>query len=117
MCTNEKIILSVKKVKVKVTRSCPTICNPKDHTVPGIHQARILQRVAIPFSRGSSQSRPLTLQEDSLPAEPSGKPTNTVVGSLSLRQRIFPIQESNWGLLHFRQILYQLSYREALFYQ
>ena len=35
---------------------------------------------------------------------------NTGVGSLSLLQEIFPTQESNWGLLHCRQILYQLSY-------
>ena len=33
------------------------------------------------------------------------------VGSLSLLQGIFPTQESNWGLLHCRQILYQLSYK------
>ena len=35
---------------------------------------------------------------------------STGVGSLSFLQRIFPTQESNWGLLHCRQILYQLSY-------
>ena len=51
------------------------------------------------------------LQADSLPAEPRGKPRNTGVGSLSLLQRIFLTQESNWGLLHCRQILYQLSYQ------
>ena len=51
-----------------------------------------------------------TLQVDSLPDEPQGKPKNTGVGSLSLLQRIFPTQKSNWGLLHCRQILYQLSY-------
>ena len=39
----------------------------------------------------------------------TGKPMNTGVGSLSLLQQIFPTQESNWGLLHCRQILYQLS--------
>ena len=49
------------------------------------------------------------LQADSLPAEPQGKAKNTGVGSLSLLQQIFPIQESNRDLLHFRQILYQLS--------
>ena len=48
---------------------------------------------------------------DSLLVEPQGKPKNTGVGSLSLLQRIFPTQESNQGLLHFRQILYQLSYQ------
>ena len=35
---------------------------------------------------------------------------NTGVGNLSLLQQIFPTQESNWGLLQCRQILYQLSY-------
>ena len=52
-----------------------------------------------------------TLQADSLPAEPPGKPKYTRVGSLSLLQQIFPIQELNWGLLHCKQILYQLSYQ------
>ena len=36
---------------------------------------------------------------------------NTGVGSLSLLQWIFPTQESNQGLLHCRQILYQLSHK------
>ena len=34
---------------------------------------------------------------------------DTGVGSLFLLQRIFPTQELNWGLLHCRRILYQLS--------
>ena len=54
-----------------------------------------------------------SLQADSLPAEPQGKPKNTGVGSLSLFQQIFPTQESNQGLLHYRWILYQLSYQET----
>ena len=36
---------------------------------------------------------------------------NTGVGGLFLLQGIFPTQESNWGLLHCRQILHQLSYQ------
>ena len=40
---------------------------------------------------------------------------NTGVGSLSLLQGIFPTQGSNPGLPHCRQILYQLSHREALY--
>ena len=52
-----------------------------------------------------------TLQADSLPAEPLGKPKNTKVGSLSLLQEIFPIQGLNPGLPHCRQILYQLSHK------
>ena len=40
------------KVKVKVIQSCPTLCDPMDCIVHGILQARILQWVAFPFSRG-----------------------------------------------------------------
>ena len=47
----------LQKVKVKVTQSCPTLCDPMDYTVHGILQARILEWVAFPFSRGSSQPR------------------------------------------------------------
>ena len=42
---------------VKVTWSSLTLCNPMDYTVHGIFQAKILERVAFPFSRGSSQFR------------------------------------------------------------
>ena len=48
---------------------------------------------------------------DCLPAEPPGEPKNTGVSSLSLVQEYFLTQESNRGLLHCRQILYQLSYQ------
>ena len=46
-----------KKVKVKVTQSCLTLCHPTDYMVHGILQARILEWVSVPFSRGSSQPR------------------------------------------------------------
>ena len=39
---------------------CPTLCDPMDYTVHGILQARILEWVAGPFSRGSSQTRDQT---------------------------------------------------------
>ena len=55
--------------------------------------------------------RSSSLQVDSLPTEPPGKPKNTGVGSLSLLQGTFLTQESNWGLLHCWWILYQLSYK------
>ena len=45
------------KVKVKVTQSCLTLCDPMDSTVHGILQASIREWVAFPFSRGSSQPR------------------------------------------------------------
>ena len=54
------------------------------------------------------------LQADSLPAEPQGKPKDTGVGSLSLLQRIIRTEKLNWGLLHCRQIRYQLIYEGSL---
>ena len=50
------------KVKVLVAQSCSTLCNPMDcsppvSSVPGILQARILEWIAIPFSKGSSRPR------------------------------------------------------------
>ena len=53
-----------------------------------------------------------TLQADSFPQR---KTRNTRVHSLSLLQWIFLTQELNWGLLHCRQILYQLSYQRSAF--
>ena len=57
------------------------------------------------------EPRSPALQADSLPAEPSGNPKSTGVGSLSLLEGIFLTRELNRGLLHCRQILYQLSYQ------
>ena len=53
------------KVKVLVAQLCLTLCDPMDYSPPGpsvhgILQARILEWVVIPFSRGSSQPRDLT---------------------------------------------------------
>ena len=45
---------------VKVTQWCLTLCDPMDYTVYGILQARILEWVALPFCRGSSQPRDRT---------------------------------------------------------
>ena len=62
-------------------QSCLTLCDPKDCSPPGpsvhgIFQARTLERVAIPFSRGSSQPRDQTWVSctDRLTAGPPGKP-------------------------------------------
>ena len=48
------------KVKLKTPQLCPTLCSPMDCTVHGILQARILEWVAFPFSKGSSQPRDWT---------------------------------------------------------
>ena len=80
-----------------------------------ILQARILEWVAMLSPPGDLpnpgiEPRFPTLQVDSLTSGPPGKPKNTGVDSLPLIQGNFPTQESNKGLLHCRQILYQLSY-------
>ena len=97
---------------VKVAQSCPTLCVPIDDRVHGLLQAKILEWVALSFFQGifpnpGIEPRSPALQTDSLPAEPPGKPKNTGVGSLSLFWRMFLTRESNRGLLHCRQILYQ----------
>ena len=66
----------IQEVKVKVSQSCLTLCEPMDYTV-----------------------------QWNSPGQ------NTRAGSHSLLQGIFLTQESQWGLLHCRQILYQLSYQ------
>ena len=81
----------------------------------GILQARILEWVAMPSFRGSSQTRDGSqvshISNRSFTTEPWEKPKNTGVGSVSLLQGIFPTQESNLGLSHCMQTLYQLSYQ------
>ena len=57
------------------------------------------------------EPRSPALQADSLLAEPQGKPKKTGVGSLTFLQWVFLTQELNWGLLHCKRILYQLSYQ------
>ena len=56
------------------------------------------------------EPRSPTLQADSLPSKSPGKP-RVLECNLSLLQGIFLTQELNRGLLHYRQILYQLSYQ------
>ena len=64
-------MMKVQKVSLEfqreseVTQSCLTLCNPMDCSLPGssvhgIPQARILEWVAISFSRGSSRPRDRT---------------------------------------------------------
>ena len=104
--------------EVKVTQLCLTLCNPKECPVHGILQARILEWVAFPFSRGSSQPRDWT--QISLITGgffTSWATREAQVGSPSLLQWIFLTQESNRGLLNDRWILHQLScfYLNALY--
>ena len=105
-------VVSVSR-EVKIAQLCLTLSDPMDCTVHEILQARILEWVVFPSPGGLPnpriKPRSATLQVDSLPAEPPGKPKITGEGSLSLLQGKFLTQEFNQGLLHCRQILNQLS--------
>ena len=103
-----------------VTQSCPTLCNPMDCSPPGssvpgdspgkdtrMYSHALLQGLFPP--QGLKPGLP---EFNSLPPEPPKKPKNAEVGRLSLLQGNFWTQESNWGLLHCRRILYQLSLPE-----
>ena len=72
-------------LKLKVIQSYLTLCDPVDCIVHGILQARILEWVAFPFSRGGLPNPGIepglpALQVGSLPAEQPGKPKKTGVG-------------------------------------
>ena len=106
-----------------VTQSRPALCDPVDCGPPGssVHGDSPGKNTGVGchaiLRGGSSQPRDQTqvshIAGRFFTSEPPGKPKNTGVGSLSLLQRVFLTQELNQGLLHCRQILYQLSYREA----
>ena len=104
-----------------LVQSCLTLCDPTDCSLPGSFVTGEFSRQkywsgfsCLPpgdLPNSEMESRSPTLQEDSLPSEPPGKPMNAELGSLSLLYRIHLTQELNRGLLHCRQILYQLSYK------
>ena len=73
------------------------------------------------ISRNDQWSESVSVMSNSLQPHglysPWNSPSqNAGVGSHSLLQRIFPTQESNWGLLHCRWILYQLSCQPGEFH-
>ena len=102
-------------LKVKVAQSCLTFCHPWTVQSMGFSRPEYWNGQPFPspgdLPNPQIEPRSPTLQADSLPSEQPGKPKNTGVGSLSLLQGISPTQESNQGILHYRQILYQLSYQ------
>ena len=75
------------KVKVKVAQSCLTFCDAMD-LVHGILQARILEWVSFPspvyLPNPGIEPRSPTLQADSLPAEPQGKPKRMKITQISI---------------------------------
>ena len=67
MLTPVEHLLYARHMCVLVTQLCPILCDPMHCSLPGssvhgILQTRILEWVAIPFSRGSSQHKDRTLR-------------------------------------------------------
>ena len=99
---------------MKVAQLCPILCDPMG--LWSMEFSRPEYWSGSPFPSPGYLPNPgieprSTALADSLPAESQGKPKNTGVGSLSLRQGIFLTQELNRGLGHCRRILYHLSYQ------
>ena len=100
-------------VRAESLQSCLTLCDLKDCSPPGSSVHRFSRQeywsgLSCPspgdLPNPEIKPRSPSLEADSLPFEPPGNSPgkNTVVGSLSLLQRIFLTQESNWGLLYCR---------------
>ena len=103
-----------------VAQSCLTLCDFMGCSLPGssVHgvlQAKYWSGLPCPppgdLPIPGIKPRSPTLQADSLPSEPPGKPRNIRMGSLSILQGIFLTQESIHSLLHCRWILNQLNYQ------
>ena len=126
-------------IDIEVAQSCPTLCDPMDCSLPGssfhgIFQARVLEWVAISFSRRSSRSRD-RIQVSHIVGRHftvwatrevnfattctiyiswNSPGQNTGVGSLFLLHGVFPTPGSNPGLPHCRWILYHLNHLGSL---
>ena len=80
LCNSHKELVAqnlTKESESEVAYSCPTLCNPVDCSLPGssihgIFQARILEWVAVSFSRGSSQPKYQT-QDSNTGIRPRGR--------------------------------------------
>ena len=98
-----------------VAQSRPALCDPMEYRVHGILQVQILEWVAIPFSRGSSQPRDQTqvsrIAGRFFTSWVTREDQEYCCEQSILLERIFQSQESNQGLLHGRRILYQLTYQ------
>ena len=95
------------KVNVKVAQSRLTLCKPMELSRAEYWSAQSFPSPGdLPNPR--IESRSPAVQVDSLPVEPS---SILEWAAYRFSQRIFPTQELNQGLLHCRQILYQLSHK------
>ena len=100
---------------------CPILCDPMNHSPPGssVHgtlQERILERVSIPFSRGSFQPRDQTLVSciagRFLPSEPKGK---DICRDLPGKQKALPPNRNDIEWLLYCQYSFFFNHCRKLF--
>ena len=88
-----RVFRKKRKVKVKASQSCLTLCDPMDYTAQEFSRPEYWSGEPFPspgdLPTPGIGARPSALQVDSFPAEPPGKPKNTGVGRLSLLQPTF----------------------------
>ena len=99
----EKFSLPNTCVCVKSLQSCRTLCDPMDCSLPGfsgVLQARILEGVTMPSSRGSSQPRDQTCRF--FTAEPPGKPQALVQVTSSQTEAAYTEQAGYAVLQHVK---------------
>ena len=104
-------------IRSEVAQSCPTLCDPMDccppdSSVRGILQARILEWVAISFSRGSSWPRDQTqvshIVADTLPSEPFFTLGGQNIGA-SASVSVLPMSIQGWFPLGLSGLIFLLS--------
>ena len=107
-------------MKVFIAQSCLTLCNTVDCSLPahGLLQAKILEWLAIPFSRASFWPRDqirvsYIAGRFFYHVSHQGSPKSTDMSSHSFFQRLFLSQGSSPDPLHCRQILYHLSHQRS----
>ena len=98
----------------EVAQSCLTLCDPMDCSQPGsfvqgIFQAKVLEWIAISFSRGSSQPRDRTrvsaLQAEALPSEPPCLNPSPKVTNIPQDQISTPLLWNIWSVASFQFVL------------
>ena len=109
-------------VQAKSLQLCPTLCNFMDHSLPGssvhgILQARFLEWVAMPSSRGSSQPRDWTCVScDSciagrfFTAEPRAKPSDQHLVLFCSNEHLFRQQQGKVGQKYNLLLSHQYSH-------
>ena len=108
LCPLPHVTSNLPYVTIACMLSCVQLCNPTDCSLPGssvhrIFQARILQRVTISFSRGSSQPRDWTWVSCSSCIAGRFFTTEPPEKSMSL-----------WNSLHFLELLKEYRFQKEL---